>query len=539
MRYGISYKQNPIEGEYDAIVIGSGLGGLSTAVLLGKEGKRVLVLEKHYTAGGFTHTFKRKDYEWDVGVHYIGEVGHPTSAIAKLFDYVTDGKLEWEDMGEVYDKIIIGEKVYNLVKGVQNWTDQMKTYFPAPADQKAIDEYVRIVFEAAGGARSFYAEKAIPDLVRFFSSWFLRSQYMKFAKRSTLDVLKELTDNMELIGVLTGQYGDYGLPPSKSSFAMHAMVAKHYFRGGFYPIGGSGRMAETIIPVIESTGGKVYSNAGVDEIIIEDNKAVGVRMEDGKEIFADLIISNAGIMNTYGHLLPKQVSKNLGLDELLNNVHPSASHVSLYIGCKHTAEELGLQKANYWIYPDNYDHDQTVENYLKDPSSDLPVVYVSFPGAKDPDFTNRFPGRTTMEIITIAPYEHFEKWEKERWKKRGEEYEAYKEEISQRLLEQLYRFEPQLRGKIDYYELSSPLSTRHFVNYQQGEIYGIDHSPERFEQKFLRPRTPIKGLYLTGQDIVTAGIGGALFSGVITASSILKKNVIGKVMNREVEATPA
>ena len=99
-------------------------------------------------------------------------------------------------------------------------------------------------------------------------------------------------------------------------------------------------------------------------------------------------------------------------------------------------------------------------------------------------------------------------------KKRGEDYEAFKEEISQRLMEQLFRFEPQLRGKIDYYELSTPLSTKHFVNYQHGEIYGIDHGPERFEQKFLRPKTPIKNLYLTGQDIVTAGIGGgAVFRG--------------------------
>ena len=417
MRIGVSYKQQPVEGNYDAIVIGSGLGGLSTAALLSKEGKKVLVLERHYTAGGFTHTFKRKDYEWDVGIHYVGEVGYDNSAISKLFNYLTEGELQWEDMGEVYDTIIFGDKKYDLVKGKDNFVDKMKEYFPAPADHEAIDKYVVLVQEAAKSAGTFYVEKAMPDVARFFTGRYMRSKYLKYATRSTQDVLSELTDNQKLIGVLTGQYGDYGLPPSESSFAMHAMVVKHYFRGGFYPIGGSARLAETILPLIEKGGGKVYTNAGVQEIIVRDGKAVGVKMEDGMEIMAPWIISNAGIMNTYGHLLPGNLAAKYKLPEQLSKLKPSASHVSLYIGCKHTAEELGLQKANYWIYPDNYNHNETVANYLKDPDAPLPVVYVSFPGAKDPDFTNRFPGRTTIEIITIAPYEHYEKWENERWKK--------------------------------------------------------------------------------------------------------------------------
>ena len=157
------------------------------------------------------------------------------------------------------------------------------------------------------------------------------------------------------------------------------------------------------------------------------------------------------------------------------------------------------------------------------------LVYISFPSAKDPSWNDRYPGRSTIDIITLLPYESFEKWEGSSWKKRGLEYENTKKDISERLLEHLFNHLPNLRDKIDYYELSSPLTTKHFVNYQKGELYGIDHSPQRFEQKFLRPKTNIKGLYLTGQDIVSAGVGGALFSGLITSASITGVNFMKKI----------
>ena len=126
-----SYKKNPsVATHYDTIIIGSGMGSLTTGAILAKEGQKVLILERHYTAGGFTHIFTRRGYEWDVGINYIGEVQRPSSAVKHLFDYITDGKLLWADMGEVYDKIIIGGKSYDFVRGVQNFKEQLYEYFP-------------------------------------------------------------------------------------------------------------------------------------------------------------------------------------------------------------------------------------------------------------------------------------------------------------------------------------------------------------------------------------------------------------------------
>ena len=162
------------------------------------------------------------------------------------------------------------------------------------------------------------------------------------------------------------------------------MVANHYFEGGAYPIGGSARIAETILPVIQRAGGEVLTNAPVDEVIIKKGRAVGVRLEDGKELFAPIIISNAGVVNTINRLLPEDVATRYGFKKNLKGVEPSVAHMSLYIGCNETADELGLSKTNLWVYPGE-DHNASIENFLNDPdNSPLPVAYLSFPSAKDP-----------------------------------------------------------------------------------------------------------------------------------------------------------
>ena len=524
-----SYKKNPALAEnYDSIIIGSGMGSLTTAAILAKEGQKVLVLERHYIAGGFTHIFKRKGFEWDVGIHYIGEVQRETSVIKKLFDYISDSQLKWADMGDVYDKIIIGDKEYDFVKGVQNFKDKMLGYFPD--EKQAIEVYVNLVFKTIKTSQKFYMDKALPPIISSLFGGKMRKPFYEFSDKTTYEVLSSITKNEELIKVLSGQYGDYGLPPKQSSFVMHAAVARHYFAGGSFPVGGSSEIAKTIDTVIENAGGTILISAEVDKVIIENNKAIGVKMKDGRVFSAKNIISGAGIMTTYNKLIPSAASKKHQLKQQLQTVKRSVSHACLYIGLDGSPEKLNLPKTNYWIYPEKIDHDTAVDNYLGNLDADFPVVYISFPSAKDPDWPNRYPGKSTIDIITLLPYDGFKNWEDSRWMKRGEEYEALKEKMSKRLLEVLYKHIPQVKGKIGHYELSTPLTTKHFVNYDKGEIYGLDHTPKRFRQRFLKPRTPIKNFYLTGQDVVTAGVAAALFSGVITASAMTGKNIIKKVM---------
>jgi all-trans-retinol 13,14-reductase len=523
-----SYKQKPqLQEQYDTIIIGSGMGSLATAAILSKEGQKVLVLERHYTAGGFTHVFKRKGFEWDVGIHYIGEVQNDRSILKQLFDYVSDNQLKWADIGEVYDKVIIGNSHYDLQKGVKNFKAKLSSYFPD--EEKAINEYVALVFKANKSSRNFYLDKALPSFLSKLIGPFMRRPYHKLSDQTTYEVVSKLTNNATLIKVLTAQYGDYGLAPKKSSFTMHASVVKHYFGGGSFPIGGSSQIVDTIDPVIEAAGGTILISAEVDQLLIENNKATGVRMIDGKVFKANTIVSGAGFMTTYNKLLPKETVIKHKLNKQLQQINRSVAHACLYIGLEGSPEELQLPKTNYWIYPDDLDHDACIDRYIKDINQEFPLVYISFPSSKDPDWSNRYPGKSTIDIITLMPYETFEPWKEGSWKKRGEDYEALKEKIAQRLLKELYKHIPQAKDKVAYYELSSPLTTQHFVNYEEGEIYGLDHTPKRFRQKFLKPRTPIKNFYLTGQDIVSAGVGGALFSGVLTSTAITGKNVLKKI----------
>jgi all-trans-retinol 13,14-reductase len=141
----------------------------------------------------------------------------------------------------------------------------------------------------------------------------------------------------------------------------------------------------------------------------------------------------------------------------------------------------------------------------------------------------RHPGHATIDILTAVPYERFAAWEGGRWKKRGADYETRKDGLAHELLEILYKHVPQARGKVDTFELSTPLTTRHFCNYATGELYGLDHTPQRFEQRWLRPRTRLPGLYLTGQDVAACGVAGALMGGILTASNILGKNLLAKI----------
>ncbi|NCF74318.1 MAG: FAD-dependent oxidoreductase [Gammaproteobacteria bacterium] len=528
LRIGQRYRPNRLAGNYDAIVIGSGMGGLSTAAMLSDLGWKVCVLEQHYTAGGYTHSYERNGYEWDVGVHYIGDVGAKTRT-RKMFDYLSDGKLKWAPMDEEYDRFYIGEKVFCAKAGKQQFRDNLVQQFPDEA--KAIDAYMDLLDKAGSAMSSVGMARIVEPWQQTLMTPYLKWKTPDFLYRNTYDVLSGLTNDDDLIAVICGQWGDMGLPPKQSTFMVHAMIARHYLYGGFYPVGGSWRIADSIIPKIQASGGEVFTYARVQQVIVENGKVTGVEMSDGHRIECGCVISSAGVGNTFNELLPADIAETSGYKQKLDTVEPSFAHLGVYIGLKGTAEELGLPKTNFWIYPDS-DYDAAVERFMSDKNESFPVVYISFPSAKDPDYLNRHPGTATIEIVAPAPYEWFEKWRDETWGKRGEDYDSFKEKLGDRLMEHLYERLPDLRGKVDYFEVSTPLSTNWFGGYQKGELYGLAHTPERMQQKWLRPKTSIPGLWLTGQDILTCGVTGAMMAGMLTTASIVGMRKMSPLMKR-------
>ena len=531
-RIGTSWKQKPVEGPFDAVVVGSGIGGLGVAAMLARRrGLRVLVLERHYTAGGFTHTFERDGFEWDVGVHYVGKVGGGRGGLRRLFDYVTMGELRWEPLPDVYDRIQVGGRSFDLAAGEERFVEGLASAFPG--ERGGIRRYLAQVKACARAAGPYFATQALPPRVASLLGGVMRHGFLRHARRTTGEVIAGHVRDPVLRAVLAGQYGDYGLPPSLGSFGNHAVVAEHYLDGAAYPVGGSSRIAATILPVIESAGGHVAVLADVERVVVENGAATGVRLSDGRIVRAPIVVSDTGWTSTVQRLVPPEWRPRF---PSLEGIPPSPAHLSLYVGLRGTAAELGLTGTNLWLF-DGPDLDRSFERFERDPDAPFPFVYLSFASAKDPTFLDRFPGKATLEAITLGPWAPFAPFEDSRWQHRGPGYEALKERFRERLLRVVEAQLPQVKGRIEVAELSTPLSTRHFAGHPRGEIYGLAATPRRFSAH-VPIRTPLPGLFLTGADAAMSGVSGALAGAALCASAILKENTLSAIV-KEMRAARA
>ncbi|MCC6563508.1 NAD(P)/FAD-dependent oxidoreductase, partial [Candidatus Uhrbacteria bacterium] len=180
--------------KYDAIVIGSGIGGLSVASLLSRQGKKVLLLERHYEIGGYTHAFKRKGYQWDVGLHYVGQVHIEGSTLNKVFRYISDEKLKWAPLDNAYDRAVFGDKRFDFVTGKENLRAEFKKQFPDAKDHASIDAYFKLLEEVEQVGVGYFVEKALPPFLARIFGPMLRRKLLKYSDQITLDVLRSITD---------------------------------------------------------------------------------------------------------------------------------------------------------------------------------------------------------------------------------------------------------------------------------------------------------------------------------------------------------
>ncbi|MGV8996907.1 MAG: phytoene desaturase family protein [Parvibaculaceae bacterium] len=529
---GTPYRKSVgISGAFDAVVIGSGMGGLSAASLLAQSGRRVLVLEQHNVIGGLTQSYMRKGYRWTVGLHYIGEVGTPATMTWKLFNKVTGGKIEWAPMPDIYNHMVIAGRRYDIPTGAAAYAAALKGYFPDEAE--GIDRYIELVRIVSKSSAGFFAQKAMPEESAAAMYDGMCDKFHEYSDRVTMDVLGELIADPELIAVICANWGDYGLPPAKSSFAMHSMLVKHYLNGGHYPVGGGAAFARAIVPIIEEAGGKVLHSAEVAEVMVAGGRTTGVRLVSGEVVACPLVISNAGVKNTLGRLLPVETQEELGFDKALSKVTENYVAVGINIGFNRSAKELGFNGANIWAHPSN-DFVANLKAHRDDFDAPFPWTFTTFASAKDPSWDKEFPGKATVEMYGYTNYEHFEKWSGSRWMKRGDDYLALKEKIKERLLEELFRHMPAARSALDYIEVSTPLTYETFDKRERGGFMGLETSPERFRQSWLRPTTAIGGLYLSGQDVSTGGVIGALAGGLLAASSVLGRDLMQEIKMEEV-----
>ncbi|CAL9692988.1 unnamed protein product [Knipowitschia caucasica] len=532
---------NKVPEDLDAVVIGSGIGGLGIAVLLAKVGKKVLVLEQHDRAGGCCHTFTEKGFEFDVGIHYIGDL-QEHKPFRCMLDQMTNGQLQWEPLDNPYDWVVMGppnnRRRYPIYSGRTRFPEELKKCFPG--EEKAIDEYVRMCKKAGRGIWLLALLKLLPSPV----AWFLvktglckrLSYFFEMADRSLTEVVNGLTENTDLRAVFTYIFGTYGNIPKDASFSMHSLLVTHYLNGAWYPKGGATEIAFHMIPIIEKAGGAVLVRAPVNRILFNNaNEAVGVSVMKGQEevhIRAPMVISDAGIFNTYQKLLPKELQAMPAIQKQLSLMKNGEGGLSVFVGLDGSTEEFGLKADNYWIFKEN-NLDELVEDYLngdrEKSAKSVPILFAASPSAKDPIWQERNPGKSTVSLVSFANYKWFEEWKDAKVTNRAPEYKDLKQAFIDSILQDVMEVFPKItRDKIEYVDAGTPITNTHYIGAPKGEIYGADHGKERFSPELnatIRAQTPLNNLYLTGQDVFLCGFAGALAGALTCGSTILKRNL--------------
>ncbi|XP_066919780.1 all-trans-retinol 13,14-reductase-like [Clytia hemisphaerica] len=576
-----------IPKDVDAIVIGAGMGGGTAASILSKFGKKVVVLEHHDKLGGCTHTFSwsranmseegHTTCEFDTGCHYTAvDMSLPTARSGAIMKYVTDGRAQWHDLGDPYDRVVFphdpnvddgcpNNDAYDFLCGKERLIGEItKQINPnEPAVPRRIRKFLNFCR---------YAQQSIIKMfiVRMTARWFepfisfMTKAYYTYGKLSTTYVLSAFLEHEmdekdvlnqtplpdkpsvplqntwnRLKGVMVHPLGDYACQPSDSTIVAHSLTACYYINGAAYTNGATQTISNSVAKIVYEHGGECFVNAHVDEIIVKNNQAVGVRVckssswesarsldekPEMTEIYAPLIINAAGMHNLYHKLLPQEM-KIVEDFKKTNKAIPSYGHNYLFVTIKGDADEVGIPVTNTWYF-NGYDTDNCFDKYFENPTEHRPpTVYLGFPCTKDPTWKKRFPGVSNCILISDAKYEWFEKWEDMRTHKRGGDYDQYKEKFAEKLLEVLYDKVPQVKGKVLWYECGTPVSDSNFLQSYRGGSYGtrcnLEFTNPENSRWLMRGDTEIDGLYMAGQDAWTPAVAGAMYGGLLCATKVL------------------
>ena len=497
---------------WDAIVIGSGIGGLACAAALAKCGRKVLVLEQHFLAGGLTQTFSREGYTWDVGLHYLGDLGPQGHA---LLGWLSDDGIEIAPTGAAFDTVHFPEGFeFSYVSPPEAARGALQKAFPRSAGE--IDAFFAALEGAGRAAMAMFQARALPKPIGAVVRWWKRDAFARWVARTTEEVLAETISDPKLRAVLTAQWPDHGGSPRRGSFAMHAAVMRHFLAGSRYPVGGAAVFAKALVPVIGRAGGAVMLKARVERLLLEGGRVSGVRLADGTEHRAASVVSAAGARNTVEQLLPPEQRTASWTRDILS-MELTPCHVGLYLGLAGDLRAAGATTANHWIYAT---WDTNASTWREPERNDPPAMFVSFASLKDPAHEPGPEQRHTAEAVAWVDWETFAPWQDSSPGHRPPEYERYKAMLGERLLEYFKRCFPRLAPLVRVCEVSTPLTMVHYTRTPHGAVYSLAPTPARFLSRSLGTRTPLKGLYLAGQDAMSPGVTGAMMGGIMAAGAI-------------------
>ncbi len=505
--------------DWDTIVVGSGIGGLGGAVALSNLGQKVLVLEQHYLPGGWCHTFALEGHKFSPGVHYIGQLQEDGHMRTLLEGLGVGADIEFIELNpDGYDHIVFEDETFDIPRGRDRFEQRLVDRFPE--EEAGIRKYFRLMKKVDDGlalvtrARGFRGKLML--LLR--APAFILSGFKPAAR-----IIDRHVKDPKLKTILESRSGDHGMSPNKVPFLQHVAIDAHYWEGAWFPKGGGGAIPRAFISRLKKNGGEIRTRTRVERILIEgtgeNRRAVGVRLENGEEIRAKTVLSNADAWVTYDqlvgreHLSEKQVSR-------VENLKPSISALSLFMAADIDAEALGLDSGNYWIYP-TPDVDATyrqAEEREISGEGKFAGGFLTVTTKKDPG--KMHAGLHSMEAFTFVSWDAFEQWKDTVHGDRPDDYEAYKKHLTERMLDTLEMVVPNLRDHLKLCELGSPLTNDFYCAAHRGNLYGQAKSLSQIGPGAPRIRTEIKDLYHCGQSTSAHGVLGALATGVFAAAKI-------------------
>jgi phytoene dehydrogenase-like protein len=523
---------NPSE-TWDVVVVGSGPGGLTAAACLAASGRRVLVLEAHDLAGGNAQVFRRHhrnadggrdEYEFDVGVHYLGDCG-PGGLFPSIFAGLGMGErmrfLPLDPDG--FDTLSFPDLTFVVPAGWDHYTERLVEAFP---DERAgLERVVGVLRSVADEGRA----RAIPGVeTPTFDQWAFRPLSELFAEG-------ELSQRAQ--AVLDHWSGLYAGAPSQTAVAMHAGIIDHYMRGAYYPEGGGQMIPARLVQVLEAHGGEVRTLSPVRRIVVDAGCATGVELDDGSTIAADIVISNADHARTVFGLVGEQ-----HWDPATVRWTRDAT-MTLGLVCVYLVLDLDLTggpNTNYFVFP-TY---ATEELYAGLDDGDLDpaegvFAYIAMASRKDPENEHLCPaGQTNLQIMTLAP-RGLHWWGVDEAPgdggryRRNPTYLERKAQLTEALIDSAEAVLADqldgatLRDHVVHVETATPLSHERYTHATGGTSYGYVHSPEQSGIHRPAHRTEIDGLWLVGANTVSGhGIAGAMVGGVNCAGAILDRPLL-------------
>lgn len=497
-----------MEDAFDVIVIGSGLGGLSSAASLANKGYKIAVFEKHSIVGGYASEFRRNGYVFDVALHAIGSLGKGQSVNRLLESCGIVDKIIPLAKEHPYSCTFKGQTV-DIPQNVDEYELFLQKMFPE--DKQGI----HLLFNDLKKFRKeilFFTDYDIPDWKKGALFIFKCKLLMQWSSKTTYEVLRKYSNNDEFIEFFTVLWSYYGLPPKQlSSLYFFIPWLGFHIDGTYYIQGGGMELAKVLASAIEEKGGMVFTNHLVDQIILKDGLAVAVQTKKGL-YHAKWIIANSSPLQTFNQLVKGSNSHIEKFRQKIKQLKIGTSLSQLYIGLKTTPESLGMTKGEL-VMVEELDSEIDYENGRNGKYDKVNFILSNY-NVKDPSLNQ--PG---LGVIVVTFIDHIINWPEDR-----KAYRDKKQEVIDEVLNRLEDYYPGLKEQIEVIELGTPRTMNRYTMNPEGAVYGFAQTVQQSGIKRTGHKTPIANLSLTGAWTQPGGgFQGAMLSGITEAIRVHKK----------------